>query len=159
MRQMPTVVRERLIAAPPESIWPLVEDPDRMGTWFTFAERFEVLEGRGLGRRQRLHGHWGKQRSEIDQRIVAYEPPSRLAWGHEAERLDGKPAPRFAAETIFTIELTPQPGGTRVRMTSAQTPAGPLQGAVMRVFGTRQVAQEMDRSLDALANRLRDLVG
>jgi hypothetical protein len=41
-------------------------------------------------------------------------------------------------------------------MTSAQRPAGPLQGAVMRVFGRREVAQQMDRSLDALADRFND---
>ena len=31
----------------------------------------------------------------------------RLAWRHLAERLDGKPAPRFAASTDFSIELAP----------------------------------------------------
>jgi len=40
-----------------------------------------------------------------------------------------------------------------MRMTSDQRPAGPLQGAAMRVFGTRQVAKQMDRSLRALAER------
>lgn len=155
---MPTVVRERLVEAAAARVWPLIDDPGQMGTWFTFAERIEILEGHGLGRRQRLHGRWGKQRSEIDQRIVAYEPPHKLAWRHEAERLDNKPAPRFAAETVFTIELHEQGTGTLVRMTSAQRPAGPLRGAVMRVFGAREVAQQMDRSLDALARRVNEPV-
>ncbi len=44
-------------------------------------------------------------------------------------------------------------GGLRVE--SAQRPAGILQGTVMRVFGTRQVRQQMDRSLDMLAQRFR----
>lgn len=150
---MPTISSERLVTATPQRIWPLIDDPAEMGTWFSFAERMELLEGKGLGRRQRLYGRWGKRDSEIDQRIVAYEPPHKLAWEHEAERLDGKPAPRFAAQTLFTIELTDLPTGTMVRMTSAQRPAGILQGAVMRVFGTRQLRQHMNASLDALAKR------
>jgi uncharacterized protein YndB with AHSA1/START domain len=150
---MPKVVRERLVPASPARIWALVDDPAVMACWFTFAERMEVLEGSGLGRLQRMYGHWGKKQSEIDPRIVAYDPPTKLAWRHEAERLDGKPAPRFSAETVFTIDLSPQPAGTVVRMTSAQRAAGPLQGLVMRVFGTRQVAEQMDRSLDALVQK------
>lgn len=127
---MPRLIRERLIAASPDRIWPPIDDVAQLSTWFSFADRMEVLEGTGLGRRQRLHGHWGKQQSEIDQRVVAYEPPSRIAWKHEAERLDGKPAPRFVAETVFTIELTRQADATLVRLTSDQRPAGPLQGMV-----------------------------
>lgn len=152
---MPTVVRERVVPAAPQQIWRLIDDPAQMAGWFTFADRMELLDGNGLGRRQRLYGRWGRRRSEIDQRIIAYEPLRTLAWRHEAERLDGKPAPRFAAETVFTIELHEQPKGTLVRMTSAQRPAGVLQGAVMKVFGTRQVEQQLDRSLDALVQRLR----
>jgi hypothetical protein len=40
-----------------------------MGRWFAFADRMELIEGSGIGRRQRLHGHWGRKRSEIDQEI------------------------------------------------------------------------------------------
>jgi Polyketide cyclase / dehydrase and lipid transport len=93
----------------------------------------------------------GKRRSEVDQLITRWEPGPALAWRHEAERLNGKPAPRFAASTDFTIELEPEGAGTRVRLRSAQVPAGPLRGAVMRVFGRREVAQALDASLERLA--------
>jgi uncharacterized protein YndB with AHSA1/START domain len=148
---MARIVRERLVPATAAQVWPLVDDPARMAQWFAFADRMELIEGSGLGRRQRLYGHWGSKRSEIDQQIIAYDPPTRLAWRHEAERLDGKPAPQFAAETIFTIELAPSNHATVVRLTSAQRPAGLFQGLVMRAFGTRQIAQNLDRSLRALA--------
>jgi hypothetical protein len=69
--------------------------------------------------------------AEVDQRITRWEPPRALAWTHEAERLGGKPAPRFAASTDFTIEPVPEGGGTRVRLHSAQEPAGPVKGAVI----------------------------
>src|SRR5688572_16311173 len=97
------VIAERRVDAAPEVLWPLVAEPDRLPEWFTFAERVEVLAGEGAGQRRRMHGRWGKKRSEIDQTITAWEPSRRLAWRHDAERLDGKPAPRFAASTEFTV--------------------------------------------------------
>src|SRR4051794_30412081 len=125
-----------------------------MGEWFAFAERFEVLAGEGIGRRQRMHGHWGRKRSEIDQVLVAHDPPRRLAWRHEAERLDGRPAPRFAASTVFSATLDPEAHGTRVTLRSEQEPASRLKGVVIRLFGRREVVQKLEESLDALAAQL-----
>jgi hypothetical protein len=98
-----------------------------------------------------MHGEWGRKRSEIDQEVVEFDPPRRIAWVHLAERLDGKPAPRFAASTWFTIDLVPDGSGTRVHLHSAQTPASPLRGLVMRLFGTREIADNLEPSLDRLA--------
>jgi uncharacterized protein YndB with AHSA1/START domain len=146
------VREERSILAAPDVLWPLVSDPARLPEWFTFAERVEVLEGPdGAGQRRRQHGHWGKKRSEVDQVITRWDPPRTLAWRHEAERLEGKPAPRFAASTDFTIELVPEAAGTRVRLHSAQEPAGPVRGLVIRAFGRRDVARSLRDSLERLA--------
>lgn len=148
------VSREAHFGSPLDRIWPLVDDPPAMGGWFAFADRMELVDGNGLGRRQRLHGHWGRKRSEIDQEIVVYDPPRTLAWRHIAERLDGKPAPRFAAETLFTVTLTPEGEGTRVRVESRQRPASRPRGLVMRLFGQREVAQRLEESLVGLAAAL-----
>jgi hypothetical protein len=78
-----------------------------------------------------------------------------VAWRHEAERLDGKPAPRFARETRFEILLEPAGEATRVRLHSRQEPAGPLRGLVIRAFGRREVAGHMERSLERLADAVR----
>jgi uncharacterized protein YndB with AHSA1/START domain len=144
------VIAERAVPAPPERVWPLVADPQELPRWFGFAERVEVLEGEGVGQRRRQHGHWGKKASEVDQELTAFEPGRRLAWRHLAERLDGKPAPRFAASTDFSIELAPEDGGTRVRLRSAQVPAGRLRGLVMRAFGRRELAGTLKSSLAEL---------
>jgi uncharacterized protein YndB with AHSA1/START domain len=139
------------VAASPEALWPLVSDPERLAEWFTFAERVEVLEGEGVGQRRRQHGHWGSKPSEIDQRITAWEPPHRLAWCHEAERLAGKPAPRFSASTDFEIVLEPaEDGASRVSLRSVQEPASAVRGVVIRLFGRREVAQHLRRSLARL---------
>jgi uncharacterized protein YndB with AHSA1/START domain len=146
------VREERSILAAPDVLWPLVSDPARLPEWFTFAERVEVLEGPdGAGQRRRQHGRWGKKRSEVDQVITRWDPPRTLAWRHEAERLEGKPAPRFAASTDFTIELVPEAAGTRVRLHSAQEPAGAVRGLVIRAFGRRDVARSLRDSLERLA--------
>lgn len=139
------------MGASPQSLWTIVDDVARCGEWLDFAERAEVLEGEGVGRRERLHGHWGRKVSEIDQVVTAHEPPHRLAWSHEAERLDGKPAPRFAAETHFEIALKPEGALTRVILTSRQVPAGPIRGVLMRVAARREVGRRMERSLERLA--------
>lgn len=143
---------ERSIPAAPDELWPLVSDPARLPEWFAFAERVEVLDGPdGAGQRRRQHGHWGKKRSEVDQVITRWEPERALAWRHEAERLDGKPAPRFAASTDFTIELIPDATGTVVSLHSAQEPAGAVRGLVIRAFGRREVSRSLKSSLERLA--------
>jgi uncharacterized protein YndB with AHSA1/START domain len=144
----------RTIPAPPEEVWPLLDDPARLGEWFAFADRGEVLEGAGVGRRQRMHGHWGRKRSEIDQVVTEHDPPHRLAWRHEAERLDGRRAPRFAASTVLTMTLEPEgAGASRLHLRSEQEPASPLRGLVIRLFGRREIAQKLEESLDRLAAR------
>jgi uncharacterized protein YndB with AHSA1/START domain len=145
------VVAERTLDAPPERVWPLVSSPEELPRWFGFAERVEVLSGEGVGQRRRQHGHWGRKPSEVDQELTAFEPPRRLAWRHLAERLDGRPAPRFAASTDFSIELVPDSAGTRVVLRSTQVPASRPRGLVMRAFGRRELAGTLAKSLDALA--------
>jgi hypothetical protein len=148
------IEREAHFEATPDEIWQLVDDPAEMGAWFAFAERMELVEGTGLGRRQRLHGHWGKRRSEIDQEIVVYEPERALGWRHIAERLDGEPAPRFAVETGFTLTIAPDGDGSRVRLQTRQRPAGWLRGLAMRVFGAREAGEKLDESLVGLRDAL-----
>ncbi len=149
------IVRDGVVDAPVERVWPLVADVARVPEWLTFAERMEVLDGDGVGRRQRLHGHWGRRRSEVDQEITEYDPPRVLAWRHLAERLDGKPAPRFARSTEFRVTLEPRDGATLVRLRSRQEPASAVKGLVMRMFGARDMARQMDRSLTRLAEAVR----
>jgi hypothetical protein len=86
----------------------------------------------------------------VDQRVTAYVPPRLLAWTHEAERLDGKPAPRFAASTDFAVRLEPQGSGTNVTLQSRQEPVGRIKGLIMRAFGRRELHRKLDESLTRL---------
>jgi uncharacterized protein YndB with AHSA1/START domain len=141
------IVREARIGAPVDQVWPLINDPERFQQWFAFAERIEVRSGEGVGQLRTQHGRWGSKKAEVDQEITALEPNKLLAWRHVGERLDGKPAPKFAASTEFSIELEPDGDATVVRLRSRQEPAGLLKGWVMKAFGTKEVARNLDTSL------------
>ena len=72
------VSHEARFDAPAEQIWALVDELPTLGQWFAFTERFELLDGADVEHRQRMHNHWGHRRSEIDQKIVVWEPSRTL---------------------------------------------------------------------------------
>jgi uncharacterized protein YndB with AHSA1/START domain len=149
------VVRAARVPAGAERVWAVVSDPARTADWFDFADRTEVLDGEGLGQRRTQHGHWGRKRSEVDQEVTAWAPPRLLAWKHVAERLDGRPVPKFAASTEFRIELDGDDEATTVRLRSLQEPAGPVKGWLMKRLGAKDIARTMDRSLERLTTLVR----
>jgi uncharacterized protein YndB with AHSA1/START domain len=113
------IARERTIPVPASRVWKIVAKAERLPEWYARAASVEVLQGSGLGRRQRLRSQWQGQDSEVDQVVTAFEPERLLEWRHEAERLGGQPAPRFATETIVRIKLQAQgPDATGVVLES-----------------------------------------
>lgn len=149
------IVRSGQVAASPERVWHLVSKPERLPEWLSFAESVEVVSGSGCGQRRRQYGQWGRRRSEVDQEVVEYRRPLVVAWRHLAERLDGRPAPRFATRTEFRIELEHSGGGTLVRLRSLQEPASAVRGLLLELFGRKRIAKGMERSLARLADVLR----
>jgi uncharacterized protein YndB with AHSA1/START domain len=148
------IARERNISAPAARVWEVVAEAERLPDWYARAASAEVLEGAGLGRRQRLRSQWLGQDSEVDQLITAFEPERLLEWRHEAERLGGQPAPRFALETVVRIKLEAQgPGATRVVLESRQRPADHDKEEAMR--GNSEYLGKM---LEASLERLEKLV-
>ncbi|MCS7481846.1 SRPBCC family protein [Umezawaea endophytica] len=146
------VVRSGQVGASPERVWHVVAKPERAPEWLNSAESVEVISGAGCGQRWRQYSRWGKRRSEVDVEIVEYRRPLVLAWRHLAERLDGKPAPVFAASTVFRIELEPSGEGTLVRLRSVQEPASAVRGLLIKLFGSKEIARGMERSLVRLAD-------
>src|SRR2546429_7245689 len=94
------ISRERNISAPAARVWEVVAEAERLPEWYARAASAEVLEGAGLGRRQRLRSQWQGQDSEVDQLITVFEPEHLLEWRHEAERLGGPPTPPVALGTF-----------------------------------------------------------
>jgi len=148
------IARERRIPAPAARVWEVVGEAERLPEWYARADRVEVLEGSGLGRRQRLSSQWQGQDSEVDQLITAFEPERLLEWRHEAERLGGRPAPRFASETVVRIKLDAEgPDATRVVIASRQRPADPDKEQAMRAN-----SEYLGKMLETSLARLEQLV-
>ena len=61
---------------------------------------------------------------------------------------------RSKESTDFSIELIPEDGGTRVRLTSAQVPASRAKGLVMQAFGRREIEGTLKTSLDELERQV-----
>jgi carbon monoxide dehydrogenase subunit G len=147
-----TFSRSRRIAAPPERIWPFVDDVTRWPEWFTEAERCEVLSGAGVGRRQRMYGHARGKATEIDSVVVASQAPLLLRWHHEAERVDGKPGSVvFATDAIASVEIVPDGDGSLVTYRLQAEPGSLLNTFMLRVMAPRPIGKSFETSLDRLA--------
>ena len=144
------ISRERTIPAPAARIWNVVAQAERLPDWYARGGSVEVIEGSGLGRRQRLRSQWQGQDSEVDQVVTAFEPERLLEWRHEAERLGGQPAPRFAIETVLAIKLEAQgPNTTGVILESRQRPADPEKEQSMRA-NSEYLGKTLETSLERL---------
>ena len=144
--------RSRRIAASPDRIWPLVDDVTQWPRWFTEAERAEVLDGAGVGRRQRMHGHARGRATEIDSVVTVHEPPSHLRWHHEAERVDGKPGSVvFAKDANAEVTITPEGDGSLVTYRLIAEPGNLLNTFMLRVMAPGPIGRSFESSLERLA--------
>lgn len=145
-------VRSRHVAAPPERIWPFVDDITRWPDWFTEAESAEIVSGIGLGRHQRMSGHARGKATEIDSVVTAYEPPNRLRWHHEAERVDGKPGSVvFATSATAEVTIETDGSGSTVTYHLMAEPGSILNTFMLRVLAPRPVGRSFETSLERLA--------
>lgn len=143
--------RSRHVDAPPERIWPFVEDVAAWPSWFTEAERGEVLSGSGEGRRQRMHGHARGKSTDIDSVVTAYEPPNRLRWDHEAERVDGKPGSVvFARRATAEVTIRPDGVGSLVTYRLLAHPGSLFNTFMLRVMAPRPIGRSFEQSLERL---------
>jgi uncharacterized protein YndB with AHSA1/START domain len=97
---MAVIERDIQIAAPVETVWRYLEDPDLLAGWLM---RNDFRPERGA----RFHffatpgGDWD---GVIDSEVVEFDPPHKIAFTWNANNI--------GADTLVTIELTPNDGGT-----------------------------------------------
>lgn len=144
-----TLVRTAIdIAAPPERVWEVVVDPNRLGDWVTIhrsvsdvpplplrrgAQFEQTLHLRGAP----LHVHW-----TIDD----LDPPRRAVWS-------GRGPAHSRAEIVY--ELTRTDEGTRFEYTNEfKPPGGPLGAVAGRVLVGGLSHREAERTLQRLKRLL-----
>lgn len=114
------VVSEIQISAPPERVFRALTDPGELKRWFNSGEcpvKFWKMDAR-LGGRYRYATEKGTvvvnhvSEFECGGEITEYDPPRALAYTWIANWHDDK-----ASRTIVRWELTPNAGGTQVKVT------------------------------------------
>lgn len=137
------VRRERVVGAGPAEVWRVVSDPERLPAWWPGVSRVE--EATGDAWTTVLVSPKGKT-VRADYTLVESDEPELRRWRHEVEE---SPFERLLAESTTSVELSPDAGGTRVRITLDQRPRGwarfsPFQ---LRAAATRQ----LEAALEGLA--------
>ena len=145
------IARSRRLAAAPEKIWPFIDDVSRWPEWFTEAESARIVAGQGLGRTQRMDGHARGKASRIDSTVTAYEPNRRLQWHHDAEFMDGRPAPVvYASDAVAEVTIEPQAGASVVTYRLTMKAGNPLFWLIENVLARKPITASFDRSLERL---------
>jgi uncharacterized protein YndB with AHSA1/START domain len=141
------VRRETVVSAPPEEVWRVVSDPQRLPAWWPSVSRVE--EATPEAWTKVLMSPGGKA-VRADYTRVEAEEPARILWRHEVEE---SPFERILSGSTTEITLEPRDGGTLVRISVDHRPRGwarfsPFQ---MRAAATRQVSGALEGLARVLA--------
>lgn len=144
-----TVNATTVVDAAPTDVFDLITDIDQLPAWN--AEIVEVVEGGGalevgsewVVEMRALHTHWRSrsQALEID--------PERGRFAYRSQTDDGNPS---YAE--WQWDIAPDPAGTRVRVSVDAHPRTFFRKLLVARIRPKGLQQAMDRSLDALGERL-----
>jgi uncharacterized protein YndB with AHSA1/START domain len=147
---MATARRERKLAASPEEVWKVVEDPHHMSRWWPGVKRMEAIEEEHFT--QVFMTKKGRP-VRVDHYLIEAQPPGPgdqdpgyISWGQEIE---GTPFERVLAESIVEVHLKGADGGTVVTIVQTQKLRGYSRtGGFMLRRATRR---KLTEALDGLA--------
>jgi carbon monoxide dehydrogenase subunit G len=111
---MPTVTRTRTVPAPPERVWSVVANPERLVEWWPRVQRVEEADAKAWT--TVLASKKGSRTLRADYTLVDEEPVRRRAWRHEVA---ASPFERILTSSVTEISLEPAGGGaTAVTLTT-----------------------------------------
>jgi uncharacterized protein YndB with AHSA1/START domain len=139
---MATARRARTVAAAPQNVWDLIEDPHHMPRWWPGVTRMEGVQD---DRWTQVFTTKKGRPVRVDFRLLESEPPWRRRWEQE---IPGTPFERVLNEAVTEIRLEPAEGGTRVKIEVRQKLRGysRLGGFILR----RATGAKLDEALDEL---------
>jgi uncharacterized protein YndB with AHSA1/START domain len=142
---MATARRSRTIAAAPQRIWELLEDPNHMPRWWPGVIRMEgVQEDRFTQVFQTKKG----RAVRLDFHLVESHPPWKRSWEQE---LPGTPFERVLDEAVTEVLLEPEDDGTRVTISQYQKLRGYSRtGGFLLRRATRAKLEEALDGIDRL---------
>ncbi len=139
---MPTVIRSRTVAAPPEELWQVISDPYHLPRWWPRVARVEAVAKRGWTS-VLLTERGNEVRVRYD--VVSSKRPSTRRW---TQAIAGSPFEKILHESSFAASLEPISGGTRMTLEARQRPKGMARlGALLM---RRATAKQLDEALEGL---------
>jgi uncharacterized protein YndB with AHSA1/START domain len=132
----------KTIAAAPQRVWEVVEDPHHFPRWWPGVTRMEGVSDEAFT--QVFVTKKGRP-VRLDFRVLSSDPPWRRAWEQE---LAGTPFERVLVESVTELVLEPVEGGTKVVLEQRQKLKGYSRtgGLMLR----RATSKKLDEALDGL---------
>jgi uncharacterized protein YndB with AHSA1/START domain len=140
--------RTRVIDAPLEKVWEVIEDPYQMPRWWPGVERMEGVEG---DRFTQVFKTRRRRTVRADFRLLASEPPGgEYTGGHRTwtQEVEGTPFEPVLHESITEIALEPAEGGTRVTIAQRQRLRGYSKTGALAMRSA--TAKRLEDALDGL---------
>jgi uncharacterized protein YndB with AHSA1/START domain len=134
--------RARTIAAAPQRVWEVIEDPHHFPRWWPGVTRME-----GVSTQEWTQVFTTKKGRpvRVDFRLLESEAPWRRSWEQE---ILGTPFERVLVESITEVRLEPVDGGTRVTLEQTQKLKGYSRTGGMML--RRATAKKLDEALSGL---------
>jgi uncharacterized protein YndB with AHSA1/START domain len=140
---MPTVRRQRALAAPREEVWGLVRNPDHLPQWWPKVTRVE--EAGDEAWTTVMETPRGKS-LRVDYTLLESVEPERLVWRHEIEE---SPFERIMSDSRYQLTLEPADEGTKATLSHRTRLRGFARFGVIQVrLATRRT---LDGALEGLA--------
>jgi uncharacterized protein YndB with AHSA1/START domain len=147
-QNLSSATRTRVLAAPVQEVWAVIEDPYQMPRWWPSVERMEGVED---DRFTQVFKTRRRRTVRADFRVLASEPPGgEYTSGHRtlSQEVVGTPFETVLHESITEIAVEPADGGTKVTIAQRQRLRGYSKtGALAMRSATRK---RLDEALDGL---------
>jgi uncharacterized protein YndB with AHSA1/START domain len=139
---MATARRTRTVAAAPQRVWELIEDPHHMPRWWPGVVR---MEGVDQERWTQVFMTKKGRPVRVDFHLIESDPPWRRCWEQDIE---GTPFERVLNEAVTEVVLEPDQRGTRITIAQRQKLRGYSRtgGFLLR----RATNAKLDEALDGI---------